>query len=108
MISSADVWTVIAILGVGTFLIRFSFLGIIGDRPLPAWILRLLRFTPVAVLPGLVAPQVVWPSASNGQFDPLRFCVAIVVLLVGYKTRKVVPAIAAGAAILIAGIALQA
>ena len=107
MIASSDIWTVIAVLGLGTFLIRFSFLGIIGDRPLPTWVLRLLRFTPVAVLPGLVAPQVVWPAATQGQFDPLRFVVALVVLGVGIRTRKVVPAILAGAALLTAGIALQ-
>lgn len=107
MIASSDIWTVIAVLGLGTFLIRFSFLGIIGDRPLPTWVLRLLRFTPVAVLPGLVAPQVFWPAATQGQFDPLRFMVALVVLGVGIKTRKVVPAILAGAVMLTAGIALQ-
>ena len=107
MIATSDVWTVIAVLGLGTFLIRFSFLGIIGDRPLPTWVLRLLRFTPVAVLPGLVAPLVVWPTATQGQFDPLRFVVALIVLGVGIKTRKVVPAILAGAVMLTAGIALQ-
>ena len=107
MIATSDIWTVIAVLGLGTFLIRFSFLGIIGDRPLPTWVLRLLRFTPVAVLPGLVAPLVVWPTATQGQFDPLRFVVAVIVLGVGIKTRKVVPAILAGAVMLTLGIALQ-
>ena len=107
MIATSDIWTVIAVLGLGTFLIRFSFLGIIGDRPLPTWVLRLLRFTPVAVLPGLVAPLVVWPTATQGQFEPLRFVVAVIVLGVGIKTRKVVPAILAGAVMLTLGIALQ-
>ena len=107
MISSEDIWIVIALLGIGTFLIRFSFLGIIGDRPLPEWVLRILRFTPVAVLPGLVAPQVIWPNATAGQFDPLRFTVAVIVLLVGVRTRKIVPAILAGAVVLIIGILLQ-
>ena len=107
MIATSDIWTVIAVLGLGTFLIRFSFLGIIGDRPLPTWVLRLLRCTPVAVLPGLVAPLVVWPTATQGQFDPLRFVVAVIVLGVGIKTRKVVPAILAGAVMLTLGIALQ-
>ena len=30
--SPAEIWTIIALLGIGTFLIRFSFLGIIGAR----------------------------------------------------------------------------
>ncbi|PJN94093.1 hypothetical protein CNY89_16575, partial [Amaricoccus sp. HAR-UPW-R2A-40] len=49
-------WVVIWGLGIGTFLIRFSFLGMIGDRALPDWAMRMLRYVPVAVLPGLVAP----------------------------------------------------
>ena len=38
-------WATIVALGIGTFLIRFSFLGIIGDRQLPEWVLRHLRYT---------------------------------------------------------------
>ena len=30
--STAEIWTIIVILGIGTFLIRFSFLGLIGNR----------------------------------------------------------------------------
>jgi branched-subunit amino acid transport protein len=51
--SVAAVWGVILALGVGTFLIRFSFLGLIGRKPLPEWVLRHLRYTAVAVLPAL-------------------------------------------------------
>ena len=60
--SDLSIWTVIIFLGIGTFLIRFSFLGIIGGRRLPEWALRHLRYVPVAVLPGLIAPMVVWLS----------------------------------------------
>jgi len=56
--STADIWLIIVVLGIGTFLIRFSFLGLIGDRPMPQIVLRLLRYTPVAVLPAMVAPLV--------------------------------------------------
>ena len=63
-------WAVIWGLGIGTFLIRFSFLGMIGDRALPDWAMKLLRYVPVAVLPGLVAPLVVWPAATGGAALP--------------------------------------
>ena len=52
MTGSAEIWTVILVLGIGTFLIRFSFIGLVGDRALPAWAMRLLRYVPVAVMPG--------------------------------------------------------
>lgn len=94
--SDAEIWTIIVILGVCTFLIRFSFLGLIGDRPMPAFVLRLLRYTPVAVLPGMVAPLVLWPGATDGQFDPVRMLAAIITVLVGIWTRNVLWAILAG------------
>lgn len=97
MVDNTTAWIVIAILGIGTFLIRFSFLGIIGDRPLPNWLLRHLRYTAVAVLPGLVAPLVVFPAATDGAFDAPRVTAAIVTLAVGVWRRDVLTAIAAGA-----------
>ena len=80
--SSAEIWLIIVIMGIGTFLIRFSFLGLIGDRPMPSIVLRLLRFTPVAVLPGMVAPLVLWPAATDGQTYPVRLLAAGVTVLV--------------------------
>lgn len=95
--SSDFIWLVIAILGVGTYLIRFSFLGLLGGRDLPEWLLRHLRYTPVAVLPGLVAPLVLWPAATDGQIDPPRLAAALVTLTVGLWLRNVIVAILAGA-----------
>ena len=94
------IWLVIVLLGAGTFLIRFSFLGLIGDRELPGWVLRMLRYTPVAVIPGLVAPLVLWPQATGGNADPSRLTAAGVTLLVGAVTKNVLAAIICGAATL--------
>ena len=95
--NSDFIWLVIAILGVGTYLIRFSFLGLLGGRDLPEWLLRHLRYTPVAVLPGLVAPLVLWPAATGGQIDPPRLAAALVTLALGLWLRNVIVAILAGA-----------
>lgn len=93
---TTPVWAIIAALGIGTFLIRFSFLGLVGDRPLPEWLLRFLRYTPVAVLPGLVAPLVLWPAATGGDPDPARLAAAFATLAAGLATRNVLAAIGAG------------
>lgn len=106
--SAAEIWLIIAIMGVGTFLIRFSFLGLIGDRPLPSFVLRLLRFTPVAVLPGMVAPLVLWPAATQGVTDPLRILAAVATVAVGVWARNVLWAIVAGAVTFYAGLGLTA
>ncbi|MFD1913276.1 AzlD domain-containing protein [Halodurantibacterium flavum] len=95
--STFEIWTIILLLGIGTFLIRFSFLGILGGKDLPPWVLRHLRYTAVAVLPALVAPLVVWPQATGGEIDPARLSAAAVTLGVGYFTRNVLAAIVAGA-----------
>jgi len=104
MIDTTTIWIVIAALGVGSYFFRFVFIGLIGDRALPSWILRHLRYTAVAVLPGLVAPLVVWPPATEGQTDGPRLIAALVTIAVGLWTRNVLLTIAAGAVALYLGL----
>ena len=96
-LTTAQIWGIIAAMGIGTYLIRLSFLGLIGDRKMPEWVLRHLRYTPVAVLPGLVAPLVVWPSATDGELDPARLLAAAVTVAVAYKTKNVLAGAGCGA-----------
>ena len=106
--SVSAVWGVILALGVGTFLIRFSFLGLIGRKPLPEWALRHLRYTAVAVLPGLVAPLVVWPAATAGEPEPARLLAAAATVAAGLWTRSVLGAMGAGALALYLALGAQA
>jgi branched-subunit amino acid transport protein len=94
--TDAQIWGIVALMGVGTFVIRFSFLGLVGDRKLPDWLLRHLRYTAVAILPALVAPIVLWPPATEGEPDPARLAAAAVTLGVGYVTKSPVWAILTG------------
>lgn len=100
MIETAKLWTVIIGLGIGSFTLRYFFLGVVGDRPIPEWILRHLRYTAVAIIPALVTPLAIMPKATDGAFDPPRFSAAIVALLVGYFTKSVLWAMLSGAATL--------
>ena len=99
-IATLDIWIVLLGLGLGSFGLRFVFLGIIGDRPMPPWVLRHLRYTAVAVLPGLVAPMVMWPPATGGALDAPRLIAAAVTIIAGLLTRNVLAAILSGAAAL--------
>ncbi len=96
----ARIWVVMIVVGVGTYLIRYSFLGLVGDRPLPEWALRMLRYVPVAVMPALVAPLVVWPAATGGAPDPARMLAALAALAVGAVMRSVLGSIFAGMGVL--------
>ncbi len=102
----STIWLVIVLLAVGTYLIRFSFIGILGDRDLSPFTLKLLRFVPVSVMPGLVAPLVLWPAATGGQTDPARLAAALAALAVGALTKSVLGAIGTGMAVLYLGLAL--
>ena len=101
-----NVWLIIGAMAVGTYLIRFSFVGFLGDRPLPPAVLRLLRYAPVAILPGMVAPLVLWPAATGGTPDPARLAAAAVAFVVGYVWKNVIAALAAGSVTLYSLIAL--
>lgn len=98
--SDLTIWMVILGLGIGTFLLRYSFLGMIGGRQMPEWALRHLRYTAVAVLPALVAPAVAWPAATGGQPDAARILAAIATVAAGIVTRNVLQSILAGAVVL--------
>ena len=94
--SETTIWLIILLMGLGTFGLRFSFLGLVGARQMPDWVLRHLRYTAVAVMPGLVAPLVLWPEATGGELDPARLSAAAVTLAVGVLTRNLVGSILAG------------
>ena len=101
------VWTVIIGLGAGSYGLRFLFLGLIGDRDMPPWVLRHLRYTAVAVLPGLVAPLVLWPPATGGEVDAPRHAAAAVTVAAAALTRSVVMSILMGAGALYLGLYLM-
>ncbi|HUF87483.1 MAG TPA: AzlD domain-containing protein [Thermohalobaculum sp.] len=94
--SDAAIWTVIGLLGLLTYLIRFSFLGLLAGRRLPGWAAEALGFVPVAVLPALVAPMVAFAPEGGGWADAHRPLAALITLGVGMATRNLLAAITAG------------
>lgn len=95
-VDPTQIWIVIVGLAIGTFFIRWSFLGLLGDRELPEWALRHLRYTAVAILPGLIAPLILWPSATGGNTDPARLIAAIVAFAVGTWRKSAIATIFSG------------
>jgi branched-subunit amino acid transport protein len=95
-------WTVIIGLAVGSYALRFTFIGLVGSRQMPDWVMRHLRYTAVAILPALVAPLVIWPTATGGIPDGPRMAAAAMTLIVGLFTKNVIAAIFAGAGTLYA------
>ena len=102
--SDLTIWAIILLSGLGTYGLRWSFLGAFGNRPMPVWAQRLLRYTAVAVLPAISAPLVAWPAATQGTPDPARMIAAAVTLGVGLVTRNVLAAILSGMTALYLGL----
>ena len=98
--SATAIWVMIVIMGLGTFALRFSFLALIGKRELSPAVQRFLRYTPVAVIPGLMAPQVFLPALGSTTPDPAKLAAAAVTLLVGIWFKNVIGAMLAGVAVL--------
>ena len=96
VLDPSKIWIVIFGLAVGTFFIRYSFLGLLGDRELPEWVLRHLRYVGVAVLPGLIAPLILWPEATGGTPDLARILATIAAVTIGIWKKSVIGAVVLG------------
>ncbi|WP_376873883.1 AzlD domain-containing protein [Albirhodobacter sp. R86504] len=99
MIDPKTFWIVTALLGIGSYLIRYSFIGFWGDRQLPDWAQTHLRYVAASVFPALILPALLWPKATEGEIDPARIVAAVVALLVA-RTGRVTTAIILGMATL--------
>ena len=84
-------WLIIAIIGVGTYLTRLSFIGILGRRGVPEVLEAPLRYVAPAVLAALAIPAIVAPAGGpvDLTFGNLRFVAAILAGAVAWKTRNI-------------------
>ena len=101
-----SVWPVFLAGGLVTFLTRFSFIYAFGRFDVPRSLHRVLRFVPPAVLSAIIFPEVLMTSGrlDLSPSNP-RMIAGAVATLVAFWTRKTLPTIAAGMAVLFAGLA---
>jgi len=89
---------IIGSVGIGTYLLRLSFVAIVGRRSMPDWALVPIRYVAPAVLAALVAPAVLF---HDGMLDVApasnpRAIAALIAVLVAWKTKNVAVVIVAG------------
>lgn len=94
------VWIAMVAAGALTFLIRFSFIGILGRWKPPVWVQRALRYVPPAVLAAIILPEVLVRDLSVAPLSP-RVLSALLAILVAWRTRSAILAIVAGMAALL-------
>ena len=87
-LTTFESWTVVFGLAIGTFLIRYSFIGLFADKDMPPWLDRALKlmipaifaaivFSSVAMVGGEVAGWAHWP----------RYAAALVGFVAALLTR---------------------
>ncbi len=85
------------VIGLGTFLQRFSFIFLLGKISLPEWLRRALRFVPASVLAALVFPALTHPSGVlDLSFGNFRLLAGLVGAVVAWRTRNVLLTLIAG------------
>lgn len=94
-------WLIVVTVGVGTYLTRLSFIGLFGNRELPARVREGLEFIAPAVLAALIVPAVVRPEGviDLSLANP-RWLAALVAGFVTWRTKNIALTAVAGLAAL--------
>lgn len=112
-LSTLESWAVVIALGLGTFLIRYSFIGLFANRDMPPWLSHGLKLIVPAIFAAIVASGVAivggefggWPSM--GRLWP-RYAAAAIALAVALRYKgNILITVIAGMAALHALLALQ-
>ncbi|MDR9752443.1 AzlD domain-containing protein [Pseudomonas sp. SZMC_28357] len=97
-------WGLFLAVGIGTFVMRLSFVELHGRWRMPPLLSRALAYVPASVLAALVLPAVVYPN-GQGAFvlaNP-QIPAALLAAWVAWKTRSTVLTLAVGMAALWVG-----
>ena len=85
-------WSVVLGLAIGTFLIRYSFIGLFADRDMPAWLENALKLMVPAIFAAIVFSSVAIVSGTLGgevagfAYWP-RYAAALVGLVAAIMSR---------------------
>jgi branched-subunit amino acid transport protein len=98
-----NTWLLITIIGIGTVLMRVSFIGALGSRGVPRALEAPLRYVAPAVLAAIAFPAIVAPEGT-ADLTPgnLRLLAALAAGVVAWRTRNIGLTIVVG----LAGLAL--
>ena len=99
--STLALWLAIVGAGTVTFVLRLSFIALLGQMEIPFLLGRALRFVPAAVLTAVVIPLLFY---DNGSLEVApgneRLLVGLVAALIAWRTRSVLFTLGGGMATL--------
>ncbi len=92
-----NIWLVIAVGGLLTFAMRFSFIYLLGRVEVPPIVQRALRLVPPAVLSALIMPGLLMPSGTlDLTLGNHRWLAGLVAILVAWRTKSILLTILGG------------
>ena len=90
-------WLMLLIIGLITYAIRLSCIGLLGQREMPALLLKALRFVPITVLPAIILPQLFLRNNTLVlSVQNPRWIAGILAAIVAWRTRNVLLTILVG------------
>jgi branched-subunit amino acid transport protein len=96
-----SLWITFLAIGMGTYVMRLSFILLVGQYNLPELVRRGLRFVPPAVLTAIIFPELLLPSGtlsiSPGNF---RLVAGLLAVVVAWRSQNAPLTIACGMAAL--------
>lgn len=97
-----NIWLILLIGGLITFLTRFSFIYLFGRFHIPETVRKALHYVPPAILSAIVFPELLLPNGGlNLSFGNFRLLAGLVAVLVAWFSRNTLVTILAGMAALL-------
>ena len=82
-------WLTVILAGLVTLGIRASFIVLPPDTQVPAWLTGSLKYVAAAVLPALIAPDVMFRDIAPGDmFNIYRIIAALIAAVFAVKTKN--------------------
>ncbi|MCX6067699.1 MAG: AzlD domain-containing protein [Chloroflexi bacterium] len=95
------IWSLFIAIGVGTFLLRLSFIYLFGKYTMPDGLRRGLQYVPSAVLAALVFPAITYQAGVlDLSLHNARLLAGLGGALVAWRTKNVLLTIIVGMALL--------
>lgn len=101
-LSSELIWLIIVTLGIGTLLIRVSFMELFEFfDEIPDWVEDALRFIPAAVLTAIVLPHMITLEPGFAvAISERKLLAGVVAAVVAWRTENMLATITAGMGVL--------
>jgi branched-subunit amino acid transport protein len=95
--SGTVLWLTLIVIGMLTYAIRLSFIMLFGKIEMPSFLMRALRFVPVAVLSAIILPALFLDgSRLNLSLSNARLIAGMLAVVVAWRTNNALLTIAAG------------